>query len=87
MTCNETVKVKLLKTFCNSFYGCKLWCDSEHNICAYRRIFRKLFHVKNRKFTSIVMIQMHIDPLTVIVRKMLVACIEGCLLAILLAMY
>ena len=33
------------------------------------RIFRKLLHIKDRKFTSMATVHGHIDPLNVIVRK------------------
>ena len=48
--CDDEVKIKLFKTFCNSFYGCNLWARYHKSamrklVNAYGRVFRQLlFH-------------------------------------------
>ena len=72
--CDEDVKVKLFKTFCNNFYGCSLW-NVYHKYAmkklksAYCRIYRKLFNIEDRSTTSFSMLSMGIDNVDVIIRK------------------
>ena len=73
--CDEHVKVKLFKTYCNSFYGCNLWIQYHRRTfrklaSAYRRIFRQLFNICDRDLTTTTMINLCVDPVEVIVRKM-----------------
>ena len=73
--CDKDVKVKLFKSFCNSFYGCNNW-SSYHKYAlqklksAYGRVFRQLFKVQDKLETSFTMLQLTIDPVVVLVRKM-----------------
>jgi len=73
--CNESVKIKLFKTFCNSFYGCNLWVQYHTQAMrklrsAYGNIFRKLFNTCDRRNTRTSMVNMCIDPAVVIIRKL-----------------
>ena len=45
--CDNEVKVKLFKAFCNSFYGCNLW------VRYHKYAMRKLFHAYERIFRVI----------------------------------
>ena len=73
--CDDDVKVKLFKSFCNSFYGCNNWSSYHKSALqklksAYGRVFRQLFKVQDKLLTSLTMVQLAVDPVAVLVRKM-----------------
>ena len=72
--CTDDIKVKLFKTFCNSFYGCNIWVNYHVQAMrklrsAYGRIFRNLLNIKDRGITKMKMVEMCVDPVEVIIRK------------------
>lgn len=83
--CTDEVKVKLFKTYFNSFYGVTLWSvyknESKNNIVtAYKRIYRKLFNITEQIGTTVKMVKMNIDPYDVIERKLILGLLTriGC---------
>jgi len=75
--CSTEVKVKLFKSYCNSFYGLTTWCDFDDKLfhkldVAFKRIFRGLFQIPliNTSTTEF-MLKYNIDPLAVVNRKLL----------------
>ncbi|MCP3883797.1 MAG: hypothetical protein GY701_36125, partial [Sulfitobacter sp.] len=73
--CDINIKIRLFKTFCNSFYGANIWTRFHmyqiNKLCsAYNRIFRKLFSVSDRTKTIKTMLDYNIDPVVVTFRKL-----------------
>ena len=74
--CTDDVKVKLFKTYFNSFYGITLWSQyktvsRKKIVTAYKQVFRKLMHIVMPQGTSTKMVALSIDPFEVIERKMI----------------
>ena len=72
--CDLNVKIKLFKTYCNSFYGSNLWINYHSNVMsklkyAYGRIFSTLFKIHDKEDILNNMIVHQIDPIEVILRK------------------
>ena len=72
----DDVKVKLFKTYFNSFYGITLWSQyktvsRKKIVTAYKQVFRKLMHIVMPQGTSTKMVALSIDPFEVIERKMI----------------
>ena len=75
--CSTDVKLKLFKSYCNSFYGLVTWSVYDdivfHKLnVAFKRIFRGLFQIPIiDTSTTAYMLKYGIDPLSVVNRKLL----------------
>lgn len=76
--CTIEIKAMLFKTYCNGFYCSSLW--SNYKVSSYKKIrvaynnvFRGLMGLGRRDSTTKNMIDMCIDPFTVVVRKYIVS--------------
>ena len=72
--CSDNVKKLLFTSYCTSFYGSSLWHNfrSDTRQClktAYNRIFRLLFNVRGPISVSQCLINLNLNPFTVILRK------------------
>ena len=72
--CSPEVKAQLFKSYCCSVYCSSLWSTySKSSFCklnvAFKRIFRGLLKIKGESITG-VMVQLGVNPLQVILRKL-----------------
>ena len=72
--CSEDVKYLLFKTYCSSFYGCHLWCNSTVESrrrlkVAHNRIFRILMKLEHRISMSHTFLLFNIMHSDVIIRN------------------
>ena len=74
--CNDSVKLKLFKSYCSSIYASSLWYRYSASVYkkikgAYSNVFRHLMRITDRSIaTSTIMVQHRIDTFTVILRKL-----------------
>ena len=74
-SCSISVKCKLFKSHCSSFYGSNVWCSFNVNtrkklIVAYKQVFRSFLSCK-REATTSQMLNLNIPPYQVLERKYL----------------
>ena len=72
--CDDTVKVKLFKAYCSSFYCSQLWssyCSVSYRKLktSYNRIVRNLFKLERECSISAKCIELNIDCFEVVIRK------------------
>ena len=76
LTCSEAVKIKLFKSYCNSFYSSQLWCN--YNLSsirklhvAYNHVFRKLMKLETGASISAKFVECSIDGFRALLRKLM----------------
>ena len=74
MSCTNTVKQHLFKTFLFNMYGSQLWCNFtkcalQKLKVAYNNVFRKFFNIECAPSISEIFVQNNINSFNVILRK------------------
>ena len=73
--CEDSVKVKLFKSFYSIFYVCNLWvqyhkCAIQKIVSAYGKMFRLAFNISDKILTRQCMLQCTVDQVEVLMRKL-----------------
>ena len=74
--CTESVKMKLFKSYCNSFYSSQLWCNFNQSSIkklhvAYNNVFHKLMRLETGVSISAEFVKSSVDGFRAVIRKLI----------------